>query len=105
MPEPFFSLHIRKDPGNEVARERVMYCTVLLFRSFRFVCFEFWYVPQLFTAEGRISAQFLHNCAFCEESTILTECVDIYTSMNRGAGRSIIGGGGGQHSYICVLHN
>ena len=32
---------------------------------------------------GQISsAQFLHNRAFCEESTILTECVYFYTSMN-----------------------
>ena len=33
---------------------------------------------------GRISAQFLHDRAFCdhEKSTIFTECVDFYTSMN-----------------------
>ena len=31
---------------------------------------------------GRISEQFLHNRAFCEESTILTGCADFYTSMN-----------------------
>ena len=31
---------------------------------------------------GRISTQFLHNRAFCEESTILTECVDVCRSMN-----------------------
>ena len=31
---------------------------------------------------ARISAQSLHNRAVCEESTILTECVDFYTSMN-----------------------
>ena len=31
---------------------------------------------------GRISEQFLNNRAFCEESTILTGCVDFYTSMN-----------------------
>ena len=31
---------------------------------------------------GRISEQFVHNRAFCEESTILTGCVDFYTSMN-----------------------
>ena len=28
------------------------------------------------------SAQFLYNRAFCEESTILTGCVDFYTNMN-----------------------
>ena len=31
---------------------------------------------------GRISAQCLHNCAFCEERTKLTGCVDFDTSMN-----------------------
>ena len=31
---------------------------------------------------GRISAQFLHNRASCEESTILKECVDFCTSIN-----------------------
>ena len=31
---------------------------------------------------GRMSAHFLHNRAFCKESTTLTECVDFYTSMN-----------------------
>ena len=31
---------------------------------------------------GRISAQFLHNRAFCEESTILTGCEDFCRSMN-----------------------
>ena len=31
---------------------------------------------------GRISAQFLNNRAFCEESTILTECVEFRMSMN-----------------------
>ena len=31
---------------------------------------------------GRMSAQFLHNRAFCKESTTSTECVDFYTSMN-----------------------
>ena len=29
-----------------------------------------------------ISAQFLHNRAFPEESTIFTECADFYASMN-----------------------
>ena len=29
-----------------------------------------------------ISAQFLHNCAFCEENTMLTGSVDLYISMN-----------------------
>ena len=31
---------------------------------------------------GRICPQFLHNRAFCEESTKLTGCVDFDTSMN-----------------------
>ena len=30
---------------------------------------------------GRISARFLHNRAFCEENTTLTECLDFYTSI------------------------
>ena len=29
-----------------------------------------------------VSAQFLHNRAFCEENTMLTESVDLYISMN-----------------------
>ena len=37
---------------------------------------------SLFQIVGRISTQFLHNRAFCEESTILTECVDFCRSMN-----------------------
>ena len=28
---------------------------------------------------GQICAQFLHNSAFCKESTMLTEFVDLYT--------------------------
>ena len=30
----------------------------------------------------RISVQFLRNRAFCDESTILTECIEFYTSVN-----------------------
>ena len=31
---------------------------------------------------GRISAQFLHNSVYWEESTVLTECLNFYTSIN-----------------------
>ena len=51
--------------------------SVLVFRS---VVSTPFYISHLIVE--RISAPFLHNRAFCEESTTLTECIDVYTSMN-----------------------
>ena len=39
-------------------------------------------VIETYNVVGQISGQFVHNRAFCEESTILTGCVDFYTSTN-----------------------
>ena len=54
-------------------------------KYFPAACLEVWQYSSRnlawFIVE-RISAQFLHNRAFCEESTTLTECIDVYTSMN-----------------------
>ena len=54
---------------------------------------------------GQMSAQFLHNRAFCKESTTSTECVDFYTSMNTryGALREINAASINRISDILIL--